>query len=136
LLGLTAWDRRKRHLDAHPEILLRRRARRALRKERQLIRRAAKRGDLPSFVAAAVRALCIGSAPHFPAKPDALVGNDVVEFLTQNGTSQFSGGETIIRRFFAAMDASRFSIAPATTNELFGLHPQLEQVLERMEARL
>src|SRR5262249_51209975 len=64
-LGLWAWDRRRRYLEERPEILLRRRARRALHRERRALRRAARSGDVPRFATAAVSALRVGCAPHF-----------------------------------------------------------------------
>jgi hypothetical protein len=83
LFALWGWDRRRRYLDLHPDILVRRRARRALRRQRRAIQLAVLKGDAPGFAAAAVSALRIACAPHFPAEPQALVGGDLLRILTR-----------------------------------------------------
>src|ERR1043166_6201540 len=46
-MGLWGWDRRRRFLEQHPDVILRRRARRALHREWRALRRAARAGDAP-----------------------------------------------------------------------------------------
>ena len=136
-LGLLGWDRRRRYLEANPQILVRRRARRALRRERRTLRRAAQGGEVSVFAASAVRALRIGSAPHFPAEPGALVGGDILElFRVEDESRQTDGTLAVVRRFFAVTDASRFSLASANPAELLILQPEIERVLTQLEARL
>ena len=48
----------------------------------------------------------------------------------------FESAAQAVRRIFLATDASRFSLAPADGGELLALRPQVEQVLETLEARL
>ncbi len=135
--ALWAWDRRRRFLEQHPEVILRRRARRALRREWRALRRAARAGDAPRFANAAVAALRVACAPHFPAEPRALVGADVLPLLPPDGALP---GEhrpiEVVRRFFALTDAARFGPAVVDTRQLMALRPELEQVLQRLEERL
>ncbi len=49
-LALWQWDRRRRFLEAHPEIVRRRLARRALRREKRALEQAAAAGDAAAFV--------------------------------------------------------------------------------------
>ena len=83
-VGIWYWDRRRRYLEHHPDILLRRRARRALRREWRVLRRAARAGDAERFASAAVTAMRVACAPHYSAEPRALVGSDVLEVLRES----------------------------------------------------
>ena len=133
-LALWSWDRRRRFLEQHPEVVRRRRARRALVSERRALERAARAGDAVQFAAHAVSAMRIASAPHYPAEPRALVGADVLALL---GESERVGrtGE-VVRRFFSVTDAARFAAEPAAAGELLALRPALEKVLRQLEERL
>ena len=84
--GLWFWDRRRRFLEQHPEIVRRRQARRALRRELRRLEQSAASNDDASFVRCAINALQIASAPHYPATPRALVCGDVLQTLTVAGT--------------------------------------------------
>ncbi|HQL76766.1 MAG TPA: hypothetical protein PLU91_01075 [Verrucomicrobiota bacterium] len=133
-LGIWAWDRRRRYLEAHPDVVLRRRARRALRRERRILQRAAQAADAPRFAAAAVSAMRVACAPHYPAEPRALVGGDVLPLLPAAERSGRAG--EVVRRFFAVTDSALFGPTAANAAELLPLQPELEQVLEQLEARL
>jgi hypothetical protein len=135
--GLWGWARRRRFLERHPEILLCRRARRALRRERRLLRRAARAGDGPGFARAGVSALRVACAPHYPAEPRALVGADVIELLPRTGQRLGSSraGE-VVRRFFSITDAAEFSATHTDTAQLLTLQPELEGLLEDLEKQL
>jgi hypothetical protein len=135
-LGLWAWERRRRYLEVHPQILVRRRARRSLRREKRALRRAAHRSDVAAFASSAVRALRFGSAPHFPAEPDALVAADILQLLGENGMSSGSVGAATVRRLFAMTDESRFAAHSPKALDLLGLQPELEHVLDNLEAKL
>jgi len=74
-------DRRRRFLEAHPEVVRCREARRALRRERRALRRAATSGDAAGFVRRAVASMQIAAAPHFPAAPRALVCGEVLSLF-------------------------------------------------------
>jgi hypothetical protein len=149
--GLWSWDRRRRYLEQHPDVVLRRRARRALRRERRALRRAARERDASRFAGAAVNAMRVACAPHYPAEPRALVGSDVLQLLGSNGETSPTNGDTsrsphpgstasraaeVVRRFFNVSDASRFATAPTDTAGLLALQPELEDVLNQLEARL
>ena len=128
--GLWNWDRRRRYYEQHPDVLLRRRARRALHREWRSLRRAARDKDAARFAGAAVGAMRVACAPHYPAEPRALVGSDVLPVLGPNGNAD------VVRRFFNVTDASQFAAASADTSSLLSLQPELEKVLEQLEARL
>lgn len=133
--GLWSWDRRRRYLEQHPDVLLRRRARRALRREKRVLRRAARDRDASGFASAAVNAMRVACAPHYPAEPRALVGSDVLQLLGSNGHAS-NGGATVVRRFFSVTDASHFAGTASDPSDLLSLQPELEQVLEHLESRL
>jgi len=134
LLGLWSWDRRRRFLEAHPEVVRRRQARRALRREKRALRRAAASGDAPGFVARAVAALQIAAAPHFPAEPRALVCGEVLSLFDEPERTGSTG--EVIRSFFTRDDSASFSPKRDDPMPLFALQPELEGILKRMEARL
>jgi hypothetical protein len=132
--GLWGWDRRRRYNEKHPYEVRCRRARRALRRERRVLRRFRGRAEADSFAAAAVNAMRTGCAPHFPAVPQALTGNDVLWVLRQENLSP--GQENVVRSFFSVTDAARFGKEPTSHESLLGSAPLLESVLEKLEARL
>ena len=133
-LGLWRWDRRRRYLELHPGLVLRKQARRALRRERRTLHRAAQAGDATRFATAAVSALRVSSAPFYPAEPRALVGSDVLALVPEAERNGRSG--EIVRRVFAVTDAARFSAAHGDAQELLALRADLDQVLDQLEARL
>lgn len=131
--ALWQWDRRRRYLEAHPEIVRRTRARRALRRERHRLQKALAAGDTVAFVQHAARAMCVAVAPHFPANPQALVSSDILaqlDAVSQNGQS----AETV-KKVFAAADA-HFAITPQSHPDLLTLHPAIESVLQKLEEKL
>jgi hypothetical protein len=133
-LGLWLWDRRRRYFEQHPNLVLRRQARRALRRHRRLLHKAVRAGDAPQFATAAVSAMRVACAPHYPAEPRALVGGDVLLLLPEAERSSRTG--EVVRRFFRVTDEARFATVPDHTTELLALEPELERVLEQLEARL
>jgi len=130
--GLWLWDSRRRQLEQHPEIVRRRRARRELRQVKRLLKHAAARRDAPGFIQAAIKAMQVASAPHYPAHPRALVGGDVVEVLGSDNDATVK----VVRSFFAAGDAAAFAQAAPSDEELLGMQPDLEKALGELEARL
>lgn len=137
VFGLWYWDRRRRFLEQHPEILLRRRARRALRRQWRAVREAARRGDARAFATAAVNAMRVASAPHFPAHPKALVGGDVERLLdTASGENGLSSARGAVRHLFAVTDATLFAGEQGDSAALLPLHPQIELVLQELDRRL
>ena len=134
VLGLVIWDRRRRYLEQHPDVVLRSRARRALRRERRALRRAARAADAGRFAASAVSAMRVACAPHYPAEPRALVGGDVLQLLPEPHRKGRTG--EVVRRFFSLTDASLFGTARTSADELLRLEPEMERILEQLEARL
>ena len=132
--GLWGWDRRRRYYEKHPDLLLRRKARRSLRRQWRVVRRAAQAKDAPRFATAAVSAMQVACAPHYPAEPRALVGSDVLALLGGTGGNGRAG--QVVRQFFTVTDASRFATAGADAAELLALEPELERVLQALEERL
>jgi hypothetical protein len=132
LASLWAWDRRRRRLEQHPEIVRKYRARRGLRRQLKLAQYAAETQDAAGFVTGAVNALREACAPHGAANPDALVCADVLAELPA-----VSGQEAeVVRRLFAAADAARFGGKVADGPELLALKTDWERVLDRLKARL
>jgi len=133
--GLWRWDRRRRYLEKHPHIILRRRARRALRRQWRILRRAARAADGRRFAAAAVNAMRVACAPHYPAEPRALVGCDVLALLPE--AERFGRAGEVVRRFFALTDATRFGpVAPPNAADLLPLQSDLDRVLQQLEEKL
>ena len=132
--GLWSWDRRRRYLEQHPDILVRRRARRALHRQQRILQRAARAADAPRFAAAAVSALRVVCAPHYPAEPRALVSADVLPLLPELDRAGRPG--EVVRRFFAMTDAADFSTTAPHPADLFPLQPDLERVLQQLEDKL
>ena len=131
--GLWQWDRRRRFLEAHPEIVRRRQARRALQRQKRKLQNAIAGGDTAAFIQHAAGAMSIAAAPHYPANPQALVGGDVLAQLTdaeRNGPA----GETV-KNIFAVADA-RFAIAPQTKADMLALEADVESVLSILEKKL
>lgn len=127
-------ERRRQYLLRHPEIVLCRRARRALRRERRTLREAAAAKDAPRFVASGVKALRIVAAPFYPAEPRALVSGDVLPLLPDEDRAGRPG--EMIRRFFASADATQFGHEADHSAELLARQTELERLLDQMEERL
>jgi hypothetical protein len=130
---LWRWDEHKRFLEAHPEIVRRRRAKRDLRREIGLWRRAAAQGDADKFVAHAAAAMQVAVAPYFPANERAMVCGDVLsrfEDADRNGTT----GETV-RKIFTAADA-KFAEAKPPPADFMAMKSEVEQVLQKLEEKL
>jgi len=132
-LALWRWDRRRRFLEAHPDLVRRRQARRALRREKRHLQRAVAGGDTAAFQQHAAAALRIAVAPHYPANPQALVGGDVLQQLTETERNGEPG--EIVRHIFAAADRQFALTAPAPTDWL-ALHDRVLALLCRLEAKL
>jgi hypothetical protein len=134
-LGLWGWDRRRRFLEQHPDVVWRRRARRAVRRERRAMRRAASQGDSPAFAAAALSAIRAACAPHFRAEPRSLIGSDVLQVIRTMDRSSPTA-EPTVQRLFSVTDASRFGAGATDISPLLSLRPEVEKVLQSLEARL
>ena len=133
ILALWQWDRRRRYLAAHPEILRRAQARRALRREKQQLQKALTAGDASAFAQHAARAMSIAVAPHFPADARAMVCADVLSQL--DVSAQNGAGTDTVRQVFAAADA-QFAIHPRPSPGLLALSAGVESVLQELEEKL
>jgi len=133
-VGLWSWDRRRRFLEQHPEVIRFRLARRGLRRQRRALRKSLRAGNAAGYAAAAVEAMRVACAPHYPAHPHAIVGQDVLPLLPES--DQIGRAGEVVRRFFAVADAQRFATAPANPAELVQLQNDFEKVLARLEERL
>jgi len=132
-MALWRWDCRRRFLEAHPEIVRRRQAQRALRRKKRELQTAFAAGDADAFVRHAADALCIAVAPNYPANPQALVCADVLAQL-DGAEPDGCAGETV-RRIFAAADA-RFAVTPQTQADWLALQAEVEAVLLKLEEKL
>ncbi len=132
LVLLWRWDERRRFLEAHPEIIRRREAKRELKRERRNCCRAVIAADEKAFLMHAVAAMRIAVAPHYPAAARAMVCGDV---LTQFSATERDGIEgEMVRKIFAAADAE-FSGRAAATIPLH-LAAEVEKVLSKLEVKL
>ncbi|HTL16923.1 MAG TPA: hypothetical protein VL793_06790, partial [Patescibacteria group bacterium] len=134
LMALWAWEQRRRFVEQHPDVVLRRRALRALRRERKRLDRAARARDSATFASGVINAMQVAVAPFFPAEPRALVGADVLMMLAE-GEQTGTAAQTV-RRVFSRADAARFGMGGATASELLELKPEIEIVLDQLETRL
>ena len=105
-----------------------------MRRQRRILQRAARVADAPRFATAAVNAMRVACAPHYPAEPRALVGGDVLPLLSEPERSG-RGGE-VVRRFFAVTDAALFGTGTPNVADLLPLAPDLERVLQELEEKL
>ncbi|HEX7571005.1 MAG TPA: BatD family protein, partial [Verrucomicrobiae bacterium] len=134
LAALWDWDRRRRFRAAHPEIVRRRQALRALRREKRVLRCAVASGDAPGFIRSGVTALQIAAAPHYPAEPRALVCGEVLNLFSDNEREGRMG--EVIRQFFVRQAAASFAPSRENPSPLFDLRAELERILQQLEARL
>lgn len=134
LVFLWMQYRRNEHLARHPEVLLKRRARREMRRQLRLARQAAGSRNAAGFVSGATNALREACAPHAAANPEALVCADILQELP--GTDQEGPAGETVRQLFAAADALRFGGTSRDNAELLALEPELERVAEHLKARL
>jgi hypothetical protein len=132
--GLLLWDRRRRYLEQHPEVIRRRLAQRGLRRQLRLARRASARKDPTGFVNGTINALREVCAPHAAANPEALVCADILQELPT--PERYGEGGQIVRRLFAAADGVRFGNQAKDGADLLALQPRIEQLLEELKARL
>ena len=131
---LWAWDRRRRFLEQHREIVIRRKARRALRRHLRGLRHATDRGDAEAFVHHAIGGLREACAPRASAEPGALVCTDVVGCLTD--ADREAQADQVVRRLFASTDGGRYGHRELDRAALLALRPQIERLLIDLDNRL
>lgn len=130
--GLWWWDKRRRFLAAHPQIVLRRKARRALRREWSAVHKAASVGDTSRFATSAMSAMRVGCAPHYPAEPRALVSTDVLPLLSESDAAAHNA----VLAVFATTNTERFAGGTLSSNNLLALRTDVDRVLAQLEERL
>ena len=134
LSGLWYWDRRRRYLAAHPEVVRKTQARRGLRRQRQLLREAAGNRDAVAFARAGVNALREACAPETAANPAALVGGDILAVLPAEVVRP--AADVLVRTLFAAVERADLRNEPPAAEALLALQPELEALLEILGRRL
>lgn len=132
-LALWRWDRRRRFFEAHPEIVRRRQARRALRRVKCKLQKDVAIGNAVAFVQNAADAMRIAVAPQDAANPQALVCADVLAQL--DGADQNSRAGETVRKIFAAADA-QFAISTQTQANCLALKSDVEAALQKLEEKL
>ncbi len=132
--ALWGWDRRRRFLEQHREIVVRRKARRALRRHFRGLKRAADRGDADAFVHHAIGGLREACAPRASAEPSALVCADVLSCLT--AADREAQADQVVHRLFAAIDGGRYGQREPDRAALLALQAQLERLLINLDNRL
>ncbi len=119
---------RSEYLAAHPEILLRRRARAAARRALGEARSAARRGDAPAFLKAGTGALCEAATQVGSATATSLTPAEVLGALDGEA-------EQAARAIFNHAEASRYASAAATLPKPSALLPGLENAVAQLTAR-
>jgi hypothetical protein len=132
--GLWAWSKRRRFLAAHPEVVRRNHARRGIRRQLRLARKAAAARDAAGFVRASVNALREAAAPHDAANPAALVCSDVLSALPEPERQGDAG--QLVRRLFVAADERQFIDRQPAPETVLGAQPAVEGLLEKWKERL
>lgn len=130
LLLLALWRRRQDFLSRHPEIVRRRRARIAVRRQLRRARAAAARRDPKGFVAAGVEAIREAASPLDSTRAQSLVLEEVLARLDAAERDGESGA--IVRKLFEAAHAADLSGHPPAPNGVVELLPELERTVRRI----
>lgn len=133
ILGLWQWDRHRRFLEAHPDLVRRRRARRLLRLEKRRLRDAIRRGDPTAIVRHAANAMKIACAPREAAHPQALVCADVLGQLPEADRTGAVG--KTVREIFAASE-KRFASEHPMGASVSAIESEINAVLLKLEKQL
>jgi len=132
--GLWWWDRRRRYLADHPDVVARARARRALRRELGRLRRAGRARDGRAFVESAARGFQQAAAPATRANPAALVAADVLGALPAGERDGEVG--RLVRQVFGAGDRLHFLDQAGEGAAVLEARAKVEGVLEQWKERL
>lgn len=112
---------------AHPEILIRRRARGALRRHRAAALEAQRRQDYAAYARAITQGLRAGAAPLLQAEPLALTQSDILRALP-------SANLTLLTAVFLAADGAKYGAK--TGAQAIAEDAQLQAMLNTLEAQL
>ena len=134
LSGLWIWDRRRRYFEQHPEVLVRRRARKAITGHARRARKAARRGDARGFLQHAIRGLQEASAPDAPGEPRAMVCDDILGTLP----AELLEGDTpqLVKKLWTAANDWSFGAEQPDRQNLLGLAHEVDGQLNELRRRL
>ena len=127
LLLLWAWRKRQEYVAAHPEFIIRRRARKAARKALAQARAAARRGNAPEFLLAGVGALCEAAAPLDSTRAGSLTRGEVLHALRDDERATLAA-----RAIFDHAEATKYTAAAAEIPKPATLLPDLEHAVEKL----
>jgi len=130
LLGLWAWRRRKEYLAANPQIVRRRRARVAARRELAAARTAARKGDHEGFLRASAGALREAAAPLDTAQAASLTREEVLRLLGDDENTS-----ALARKLLDSADAANYSTKAGNGFEPAVLLPELERAVQTLSRR-
>jgi len=112
---------------AHPEFLIRRRARLDLRRARAAAQYAYRRQDYAAYARAMTQGLRTGAAPLLKAEPLALTQSDILRALP-------TASPTLIEAIFLAADGEKYGAKDA--RQTIAEDAQLQAMLNTLEAQL
>ena len=130
LLLLWAWRKRQEYVAAHPEFIIRRRARKAARKALAQARAAARRGNAPEFLRAGVGALCEAAAPLDSTRAGSLTRSEVLHALRDDERASLAA-----RAIFDHAEVTKYTAAAAEIPKPAVLLPELEHAVEKLSAK-
>jgi hypothetical protein len=132
--GLWFRERRRRFLEQHPEVVIRRRARRAIRRHARRARTAARRRDTRGFLDHAIQGFREACAPMAPADPRALVCSDILSALPAHLPKE--PVTTVVTKLFTSATQWRFNNVQPGQDELLGLAAEVDQQLNSLRDAL
>ena len=132
--GLWFRDRRRRFFEEHPELLVRRRARRAIQRHARGARRAARSSDAREFLIQAIRGFQEACAPAAPGEPRALVCDDILRALPEALRQDLT--QDVITRVFTAANEWRFGDVQPDQGALLNLARDVDLQLGELRRRL
>ena len=130
LLLLWAWRKRQEFLAAHPEFIIRKRARKAARRAMALARAAARRGNAPEFLRAGVGALCEAAAPLDSVRAGSLTRGEVLHALRDDERATLAA-----RAIFDHAEAASYTPATPDIPKPATLLPELEHAVATLSTK-
>jgi hypothetical protein len=134
LAGLWIWSSRRRYLAAHPGVVRRIQARRGMRVQLRLARKAVTKRDAAGFVRASVNALRQAASVRAAAHPEALVCADVLAVLPSTGID--GRADTLVRRLFQADDERQFIDRAPESGAMLSMQADVMELLEKWRQSL
>lgn len=128
LLGLWYWRRRCDFLAAHPEIVRRRVARAAARRQIKLARRAIRQRDTDGFVEASIDAIRAAAAPLDTTEAQSLVFQELIAIVPHEGAA-----EETVRRLYEHAHRRHYSGHPDSQQGSLDLLAQVRRTVAVIE---